>query len=546
MNSYTGISGNLFAQEPPERHPGAGLRRFGYRCAIALVELFLVAVSFSWNWMLLFRHDPNRWETAAFAWLLTIVVLIRGAALLSFNVFRRSFRYAGVPDLIAIAESVGISGAALYAFYLFSGLPLRLPGTFFLSDAVTCFLLLCAFQFSARLYNIRHATSKPDARRALVLGAGDSGAFVVKELLGKPEMGVRPVAVLDDDIRKKGSTISGIPVLGPLSMLSSALEEYKASEILVCIPSATHDQMSRIMDACLNLGIPVRKLPALSDLAMGRVSTCDLRPVRLEDLIHRDPVPCDPAQTRMLVAGKVVLVTGAGGSIGSELCRQLAGAEPRKLILLDRSENSLFYVHLSVRERAPQLETVPCLADINDGELLREIFHRHSPDIVFHAAAFKHVGMMELHPYQAVRNNVLGTRNVAEAALNSGVRCLVNISTDKAVNPTNYMGLSKKLAELVIRDMAEKHRVRFMNVRFGNVAGSTGSVLRLFADQIEKGGPIRVTDPLATRYFMTIPEAVYLIFCAAALGRGGETFSLDMGAPLNIYQMARALSLYSG
>jgi FlaA1/EpsC-like NDP-sugar epimerase len=522
------------------------LRRWGFRLIVALGELSLVALSFGWNWMLLFRHGRSPWEAEAFRLLLLYAIVIRACGLICFDAFRRSFRHASVPDLIAIAKSVGASGVAIYFVYYLYKPPVALPATFFLSDAVTVFLLLSAFQFSARLYNIRRASARTDLKRTLIVGAGDSGAFLVKELFANQAAGMRPVAVLDDDPRKKGTSICGVPVLGDLSLISKTLLDYRAVEILICIPSATRDQMNRVLTACLQHGVPVRTLAAISDMANGRVSTRDLRPIRIEDILQRDLVDCDPALTESLVSDKVVLVTGAGGSIGSELCRQLVSAHPRTLILLDKSENSLFYSHLSVRERGPEIEAIPCLADITDMELLRDIFLRHSPDIVFHAAAFKHVGMMELHPHEAIRNNILGTRNVAMAALASGVKCFVNISTDKAVNPRNYMGLSKKFAELIIQDLAAKHRVRFMNVRFGNVAGSTGSVLRLFAEQIQKGGPLRVSDPLATRYFMTIPEAVYLIFCAAALGRGGETFILDMGEPINIYQLARALSLYSG
>jgi FlaA1/EpsC-like NDP-sugar epimerase len=322
--------------------------------------------------------------------------------------------------------------------------------------------------------------------------------------------------------------------------------EQNADEILICIPSATQEQMQRILNACRECGVPVRMLPTLAELTDGMVTSKSLRPLRMDDLLQRECLVCEPEMTRALVTDKVVLVTGAGGSIGSELCRQLADANPRRLVLVEKSENNLFHIQLAVRERAPNLDLGVYLRDITDAESVRELFATENPQIVFHAAAFKHVGMMELHPQEAIRNNVLGTRNVAAAALTSGVESFVNISTDKAVSPQNYMGLSKMLAEMIIRDMAKKHNVRFVNVRFGNVAGSAGSVIQLFADQILKGGPLRVTDPQATRYFMSIPEAAYLIFCAAHRGRGGETFVFDMGQPINIYQLARTLSLYSG
>jgi FlaA1/EpsC-like NDP-sugar epimerase len=281
-------------------------------------------------------------------------------------------------------------------------------------------------------------------------------------------------------------------------------------------------------------------------LVGGNVSLRDLQRVQIEDVLQRDRITPDPALTRALLAGKTVLVTGAGGSIGSELCLQIAAAGPRRLILVDKSENSLFYSHLTISEKYPDVETHPCLADITDESLMRVIFQRERPELIFHAAAFKHVGMMQLHPYEAIRNNVLGTRVIATLALEIGAQRFVNISTDKSVNPHCYMGLSKKFAEMTVKQIGAKHQSRFLNVRFGNVAGSTGSVLRLFNEQIKKGGPIRVTDPQATRYFMSIPEAVYLILCAASRGKNGETYIFDMGEPINIYQLARTLSLFSG
>jgi FlaA1/EpsC-like NDP-sugar epimerase len=300
------------------------------------------------------------------------------------------------------------------------------------------------------------------------------------------------------------------------------------------------------LGACRECAIPVRSLPSVSELLNGQVSWRDLRSIHVEDVLQREAVELDKTLVDSLIRNRVVLVTGAGGSIGSELCRQVAAAQPSKLILVDKSENSLFYSHLGIGEKFPNVQTQPCLLDITNAESVRDVFLREKPHIVFHAAAFKHVGMMELHPHEAIRNNLFGTRNVAAASAEFAVTHFVNISTDKAVNPSSYMGLSKHMAERTVREMALRRNLRFMNVRFGNVAGSTGSVLRLFSEQIAKGGPLRVTDPRATRYFMSIPEAVYLILCAAALGQGGETFIFDMGEPINIYQLARTMSLFSG
>ena len=286
----------------------------------------------------------------------------------------------------------------------------------------------------------------------------------------------------------------------------------------------------------------------------GKVARRRLRGPRIEDILQRAEIPIDTRETRKIVGGRTVLVTGAGGSIGSELCRQIASAHPRKLLLLDKSENSLFYANLEASERLGAPRVKPFLADVLDRDSIRKILRSDRPEIVFHAAAHKHVAMLELHPQEAIRNNVLGTRNIAEAAIECGADRFVNISTDKAVDPRNYMGLSKKLTELCIQELARavapnaEHtcQTRLSNVRFGNVAGSTGSVLRLFWDQIQKGGPVRVTDPRATRYFMSAPEAVHLILRAAARGRGGETFVFDMGEPLNIYELAKSMMLFAG
>jgi FlaA1/EpsC-like NDP-sugar epimerase len=520
--------------------------RFALRLFVISADLAIVAASFAFCYRLEILRHRGQWSLE-FLWiLLPAALLIRGLALAVFGVFWRSLRHASIRDLVAIAKAVGIGSAGLYLAHDLWAPAEKLPPAFFVRDALICFLGLAAFHFSERLYVSHIGRRSLTAKRAVVVGAGDGGACLVKDLGGDPDAKVRAVAFVDDDLTKKGSRICDVPVIGDLSELKRAVMEYNADEILICIPSATQQQRQRILNACRECGAPVRMLPTLAELTDGTVTSKSLRPIRMDDLLQRECLVCDPEMTRALVMDKVVLVTGAGGSIGSELCRQLAAANPRRLVLVEKSENNLFHIQLAVRERAPNLDLGVQLRDITDGESVRELFASENPQIVFHAAAFKHVGMMELHPQEAIRNNVLGTRNVATAALAGGVESFVNISTDKAVSPQNYMGLSKLLAEMIIRDIAKKHSVRFVNVRFGNVAGSAGSVIQLFADQIMKGGPLRVTDPQATRYFMSIPEAAYLIFCAAQRGRGGETFVFDMGEPINIYQLARTLSLYSG
>jgi FlaA1/EpsC-like NDP-sugar epimerase len=338
-----------------------------------------------------------------------------------------------------------------------------------------------------------------------------------------------------------------VKILGGVARLGEIAAAKRADEILICIPSALPEQMRTILAACRAAEMPVRTLPSISELMDGKVSRRDIRSPQIEDLLQREPIAVDVNETRRVVGDKVVLVTGAGGSIGSELCRQIAAAGPRKLLLLDKSENSLFYVHREVAERIGAANAKPLLVDLVYRERVREILRDERPDVIFHAAAHKHVALLELHPQEAIRNNVLGTRNVAEAAKEFGVARFVNISTDKAVNPKSFLGISKRLTELCVQELAEPNcGTRFSNVRFGNVAGSTGSVVRIFWDQIQKGGPIRVTDPRATRYFMSVPEAVHLILRAATMGRGGETFVFEMGEPVRIYDLAKTMILCAG
>ena len=525
--------------------------RDGRRISVLIVELLLVGVSLVINLRLPNSSGSAVVTSGGLLLFVSSAIVIRYAAFRIFGVCDRSFRHAGIADAIAIAESVATGSVVLFAMYLVlqPRVALLLPGAFFIGDAITLFLLLSTFHFGARIYLFSSEHSLPadsTARRAVIIGAGDAGASVLKELLETPRCGIVPVALVDDDPAKRGTRICGVPVAGDLASLASVIFTFHASEVLICIPSATQVQRHRILAVCRECGMPVRILPCVTDLLNQRASTRDLRAISIEDALLRERFVPDPTLTRCLVEGKVVLVTGAGGSIGSELCKQLAAAGPRRLVLVDKSENGLFYCHMGIEEAFPRIATTPVLADVTDKYRLREFMLRERPDIVFHAAAFKHVGMMERHPDQAIRNNVLGTRNVLFASLEAGVESFVNVSTDKAVNPQCFMGLSKKLTEMLVKETAECHGVRYMNVRFGNVAGSAGSVIQIFSEQIKRGKPLRVTDPHATRYFMSIAEAVNLILCAAAMGSGGETFIFNMGDPVNIYELARTLTLFAG
>lgn len=485
---------------------------------------------------------------------IAIAVLLRFVALLRTGLYRRSLRYASSSDLVCAAKTVLASSlpVAAFLFWQFGASAIRLE----IIDASFLLILWCALHFSVRAIRAqRSAVLHRRTRRVLIIGAGDAGISLLREIANDPSSPFQPVAILDDDASKWGRTICGLPVLGGTPALAAVAAGVKTEEVLVCIPSATQKQMRVIIESCRRAELPVRTLPPLAEIlrqgsaadkSAATVSRRDLRPPRIEDLLDRDAIRIDESETRALIEGQVVLITGAGGSIGSELTRQVAAARPSKLLLLDKSENGLFYSNREAAEKLGASAVQPILADLLDRERIRRLFRAERPSLVFHAAAYKHVAMMDLYPREAIRNNVMGTRNVAEAALQFGAGRFINISTDKAVNPRNWMGLSKKLTELCIQELSSFGTTRFSNVRFGNVAGSSGSVLRLFWERIERRQPIHVSDPRATRFFMSIPEAVHLILRAAALGSAGETFVFDMGEPVNIYELAKTMMLCSG
>jgi FlaA1/EpsC-like NDP-sugar epimerase len=517
------------------------------RTALVLsAELFLTATSYCLAVFVFAETRGAGWPGQVLWATLGVMILFRLGGLASVGLYRRSLRDASVPDFISIVKAVTASslagGVAIAWFFPL----LKVPAAALFVDATFLVLLWGGLHFGARVLKTQQVAWRKGGKRVMVVGAGDAGITLLKDLAQDSAAASRAVAIVDDNPEKWGRTILGVPVVGGTRDLARLAAEHNADEILICIPSASSMQMRDILAACREVNVPVRTLPSLSELVDGKVSRRDLRRPRIEDLLQREGIHVDVQQTRRIVGGKVVLVTGAGGSIGSELCRQIAEAGPRMLLLLDKSENSLFYVHRAACEQLGAGRVKPLLADLVYKDRLREILRQERPEIIFHAAAHKHVGLLELHPQEAIRNNVLGTRNLAEAALECGTARLVNISTDKAVSPRSYLGLSKKLTELCVQELARIHGAKFSSVRFGNVAGSTGSVLRLFWEQIQKGGPIRVTDPRATRYFMSVPEAVHLILRAAALGTGGETFVFDMGEPLNIYELAKTMMLFAG
>lgn len=528
---------------------------------------------------------------------LAISIPIKLAFLLLFRQFGSLLTYFSVPDLMRIAAAMACANLTSYALRL--GLPLGLtsPRGVVLTDFVFSVGALSALRLGFRIYRERYTATKlptgKSPRRVAVLGAGDAGAQLVGEVLSKPSLGLRPVFFLDDDWKKHGNAIHGVPVLGTPDEIAKWRKEYPVDACVLAMPTAPGKRLQEIFKVMLAEGLKVEIVPSLAELATGRVQVSKIRPVQVEDLLGRPAVDLRSPEVEDMVRDKVVMVTGAGGSIGSELCRQLAAHNPQRLLLVEQAEGSLFTIESELNDLGHRNAILPLVADILDLPRMRSIFERYHPSIVFHAAAHKHVFMMERQPGEAVKNNTTGTRQLAELAAEKGVEAFVLISTDKAINPTSAMGASKRLAEMHLQALqrtvcaAKKpetgnlkpensggnsglksqvsglsanpqvsgfssqvspggYATRFIAVRFGNVLGSSGSVIPIFKQQIAAGGPVTVTHPDVTRYFMTIPEAVGLVLRTAVLGKGGEIFVLDMGKPMKIVDLARQLIELSG
>jgi FlaA1/EpsC-like NDP-sugar epimerase len=406
------------------------------------------------------------------------------------------------------------------------------------------------FRFSLRFISeTRSANAKPQARKAgkvLVIGAGDAGALVVREMQRNPQLGLHPIGYLDDDPAKLKHQIHGVPVIGKLTDLGRALNNRPVSEVIIAIPSTGGKIIRMVTDICRLKGVPFRTMPGLYELIGGKVSVNRLREVDITDLLRREPAQIQNELIGAALTGKRILVTGAGGSIGSEICRQIARWGPQMLILLGHGENSIFEAMLELHENFPALPIQPVIADIRDVPRLTSVFNSFHPQVVFHTAAHKHVPLMESNIEEAISNNIIGTRNVCKAAAAADTERLVLISTDKAVRPVNVMGATKRIAEMIVLETAHRTGRAFSVVRFGNVLGSRGSVVPLFKRQIAHGGPVTITHPDMKRYFMTIPEAVYLVLQASAMGQGGEVFLLNMGQQVRILDLAEDLIRLSG
>ena len=523
------------------------MKRFFRSFFWIVLDIVFINVSLILSLILRFGED---WGTYFYVYQ-ELIIYLTGFFLLFaviFRLYKRIWRYLSIGDLFLMAEVVtgGIFGAVLCLNWVKG---IAFPRTIV---ALTWFFSLALVGGSRlvwRLYCERKGASNRGQERILIVGAGDAGEVISREIIRRPDLG-ELVGFVDDDKEKIGKRIHNRKVLGNIEGINDILEKEQVSTVIIAIPTASGKQIRRIIDNIKTKEVKVKILPGIYELVDGKVSVSRIREVRIEDLLGREPVDLNLEEISGYLEGKRVMVTGGGGSIGGELARQICRFGTRSLILLDHGENGLFHINLELERKwsgaGVDLEIELVVADIRDRDKMDKIFKKYKPEVVFHAAAHKHVPMMEFHPDEAVMNNIIGTKNVAELADEHGAERVVMISTDKAINPTSVMGASKRVAEMVVKELGEKSKTKFVAVRFGNVLESNGSVIPMFKQQIAEGGPVTVTDREVKRYFMTLPEASQLVIQAGALGTGGEVFVLDMGEPVKVLGMAEELIRLSG
>ena len=514
------------------------------RASVLVHDVLVIPIAWFGAYWLRFNLDsiPGEFLTAGVR-SFPIVLIVQGLCFWYFGLYRGIWRFASLPDVVRIIKAVAVGTAvAAVVIYLTIGIH-GIPRSIFLIYGLLLLALVGGPRFVYRWIKDRSLYDS-SGRKALIVGAGRSGEMLVRDLLRDPNRQYEPVGFVDDDKKKQGKEIHGIRVFGRTENIGDLVTNVDV--ILLALPSARSKEMRRIVGICEATGVPFRTLPKFEDLVSGRATVSELRDVKIDDLLGREPVTLKWDAIRESSEGRCVLVTGGGGSIGSELCRQIANLAPSKLIVLEQSEFNLYSIDMELRHSFPKLSLVSVLGDVGDAALVEKVMRTHRPQIIFHAAAYKHVPMLEDQARSAVRNNILATRTLATLAHKNGCESFVLISTDKAVNPSNVMGATKLVAESYCQSLNERSATQFITVRFGNVLGSTGSVIPLFQKQIAEGGPVTVTDPNVTRYFMIIPEAAQLILQASSVGHGGEIFVLDMGEPINIKYLAEQLILLSG
>jgi FlaA1/EpsC-like NDP-sugar epimerase len=462
-----------------------------------------------------------------------------------YRIYQKAWEYASVGEMLAIVRAItwSIATTAAIQFVVNGDIYVRVLGVTWMLHII----LIGGSRFSWRMYRDYYIKPNQEKKRALIIGAGAAGSMLVRQFLKNHDAELMPVGFIDDDPKKQKLQIYGVTVVGKTKDIPKLVEKLNVENIIIAIPSLNKSEIQKVYQECSKTNAKTQIMPMLEDIVSGKVSVNQFRDVQVEDLLGRDPVELDTKSISEKLSGKTILVTGAGGSIGSEICRQVSKFKPKKLLLLGHGENSIYGIDMELKNKyKSEFEIIPIIADIQDRSRIFEVMSSQSPDVVYHAAAHKHVPLMEYNPKEAVKNNVIGTKNVAEAADTFGVNTFVLVSSDKAVNPTNVMGSTKRIAEMVIQNLDKQSQTNFVAVRFGNVLGSRGSVIPLFKNQIQAGGPVTVTHPDMTRYFMTIPEASRLVMQAGALARGGEIFVLDMGEPVKIVDLAKNLIKLSG
>jgi FlaA1/EpsC-like NDP-sugar epimerase len=520
-----------------------------------LLALDVVAALFAPIFALIARFEGFAWIEAPMGVTVAAYVIVTlPARILTFYVaglYGRLWRQASVGELKRVllasaVQTVWCALAGLLVVPLVFGV--RVPFSVVFMDAFVCATLITLPRLWLRVHRPLGLKRRRDdtGRRVLIVGAGDTAKMVAKELSASHTLGMTPVGFVDDDKRKHGQSLCDLPVLGSITDIRDLVITHSIAELVIAMPSAHGNVVRQVVRAALDSGIPTLTVPSFPELVARRAGGMSLRDVEIQDLLRRDPVETDLAAVAALATHETVLITGAGGSIGSELCRQIARLAPARIVLLGHGENSIFDILEELTRDYGDIECIPTIADIRDGRRVMEVFQQYRPRTVFHAAAHKHVPLMEHNVVEAVTNNVIGTRNVVAGAVESGVEHFVLISTDKAVRPTSVMGATKRVAEQIVQHAAMKHGRKFVSVRFGNVLGSRGSVVPTFMRQIRAGGPVTVTHPEMRRFFMTIPEAVQLVLQAGALGHGGEVFALDMGEPVRLVDLATDLIRLSG
>jgi FlaA1/EpsC-like NDP-sugar epimerase len=512
---------------------------------IVLSQIVLICFSYYSSFVLRLDSSFDASAHSLFWQTLPLVIVVKLLIFYHFGLLRGWWRYVGMSDLLNITSATFLSSTLLFTMIVFVVTLKGYPRSVIPIDMVLSVMLVGGARFGVRAYTERAKKEDGTQKKTLIVGAGRAGTAIARELKLDPSLGYYPLGFVDDNPGKLGIKINGVKVLGDTEALGYLIKKYEAEYVLIALPSARGYEIERIIDKCRQSKVNFKILPPMSEQLNLTASIKQFRKVRVEDLLSRNPVQLDLGRIRAEVQDKVLMITGAGGSIGSELARQIASFEPRRLVLFERSESDLFRIGMELSKKFPHLDCVSIVGDILDVTTLREVFAVHQPSSVFHAAAYKHVPVMEKNCFQAVTNNIFGTYNVALLAKQFRADNFVLISSDKAVNPTNVMGVTKRAAELITLAL-QGTRTRFVAVRFGNVLGSNGSVGPIFEAQIADGGPVTVTHPEAMRYFMTIAEAVGLVLQASTMGNGGEIFVLNMGEPVKIVDLARRMILLSG